>query len=286
MNGTRTYSAQADPVSVVACAWAPYALPMRQAFPLAQLVRRDVASKYVGSLAGFAWSVLSPLLLLAVFTFLFGYLFTPKGMTIPEGTNMATFAKNLFAGLLLHQAIADVLTRCPIAITVNTNYVKKLIFPVEILPLSTVLSATVGVLISVVVLIVVDLLTGGAVHPSYLYLPVVLLPFVVMIAGLGWFLAAFGAFVRDIGHVTGLLVTVLLFLSPIFIRVEALPAAVRPFIYLNPLTVPVLDLRRILFDGAPPDWVAWTIYTVIAFLSAWFGFYVFMRAKRAFADVV
>ena len=113
-----------------------------------------------------------------------------------------------------------------------------------------------------------------------------LLPYLVLLAGAAWFLAAFGVFVRDVGHITGLLVTVLLFLSPIFYRLEVLPAAIRPMIYLNPLTVPVLDLRRVLFESQAPDWPILALYSIVAFVIAWFGYYVFTRSKRAFADVV
>ena len=148
------------------------------------------------------------------------------------------------------------------------------------------LSAGVVAAISLLVLIIVHLLSGGSPNLNWFWLPAAVLPFFLLLAGTGWFLAAFGVFVRDIGHLTGLLVTVLLFISPIFIRIEAMPAAMRPWLYLNPLTVPVLDLRRILFDDQPPDWPVLLGYAVAAFLIAWIGYYIFARAKRAFADVI
>jgi len=164
--------------------------------------------------------------------------------------------------------------------------VKKFVLPTELLPLAAVLSAATTTAIGLLVLLIVHAGTLGALPLTAFLTPLVLLPFLVMMAGVAWFLAAIGVFLRDIGHVTGLLATVLLFLGPVFYKIDTLPQKVRAVVYLNPLTVPIQGLRQVLLDGTSPDWSALGIYAIVAFIVAWIGFYIFVRCKRVFADVI
>ncbi|MBL6598167.1 MAG: ABC transporter permease [Alphaproteobacteria bacterium] len=267
-------------------AFGPYVAIWRDPLLLIRMVGREVAAKYTGSLAGLFWAVLTPLLMLAVFTFVFGTMFAPKAVKIDSATDLTAFAKFLFAGLVLHGFLAEVITRTPNVVLGNPNLVKKFVLPTELLPLAAVISAATTTAIGLLVLLVVHAATLGALPLTAVLAPLVLLPFLVLMAGIAWFLSAIGVFLRDIGHVTGLMATVLLFLGPVFYKIDTLPDNIRAVVYLNPLTVPIQGLRRVLLDGMPPDWSALGIYTVVAFVTAWIGFYIFARCKRVFADVI
>jgi lipopolysaccharide transport system permease protein len=279
-------AAAVKPPSFLGCAFGPYAVIWRNPLLLIRMVGREVATKYTGSLAGLFWAVLTPLLMLAVFTFVFGTMFAPKAVKIDETTDLTAFAKFLFSGLVLHGFLAEVITRTPNVVLGNPNLVKKFVLPTELLPLAAVVSAATTAAVGLLVLLIVHVVTSATVPPTALLAPLVLLPFVVLMAGVAWFLAAIGVFLRDIGHVTGLLATVLLFLGPVFYKIETLPEKVRAVAYLNPLTVPIQGLRQVLLDATPPDWTALVIYSAVAFGIAWVGFYVFVRCKRVFADVI
>jgi homopolymeric O-antigen transport system permease protein len=272
--------------SFIGSALGPYIVVWRNPLLLIRMVGREVASKYTGSFAGLFWAVLTPLLMLAVFTFLFGTMFSPKAARIDATTDLTTFAKFLFAGLVLHGFLAEVITRAPNVVLGNPNLIKKFVLATELLPLASVISAATTASIGLLVMLVVHVATSGTLPLTALLAPLVLLPFVIMMAGVAWFLSAVGVFLRDIGHVTGLMATVLLFLGPVFYKIETLPEVMRDVVYLNPLTVPILGLRRVLLDGMPPEWVGLTIYSGAAFIVAWIGFYVFVRCKRTFADVI
>jgi lipopolysaccharide transport system permease protein len=279
-------AAQVKAPSFFGCAFGPYVAVWRDPLLLIRMVGREVASKYTGSLAGLFWAVLTPLLMLAVFTFVFGAMFAPKAVKIDATTDLTAFAKFLFAGLVLHGFLAEVITRTPNVVLGNPNLVKKFVLPTELLPLAAVLSAATTTAIGLLVLLIVHAGTLGALPLTAFLTPLVLLPFLVMMAGVAWFLAAIGVFLRDIGHVTGLLATVLLFLGPVFYKIDTLPEKVRAVVYLNPLTVPIQGLRQVLLDGTSPDWSALGIYAIVAFIVAWIGFYIFVRCKRVFADVI
>jgi lipopolysaccharide transport system permease protein len=272
--------------SFLGCAFGPYLVIWRNPLLLVRMVGREVATKYTGSLAGLFWAVLTPLLMLAVFTFVFGTMFSPKAVKIDATTDLTAFAKFLFAGLVLHGFLAEVITRTPNVVLSSPNLVKKFVLPTELLPLAAVVSAATTTTIGLLVLLFVHVATSASLPVTAVLAPLVLLPFVILMAGVAWFLGAIGVFLRDIGHVTGLMATVLLFLGPVFYKIETLPAKIRAVAYLNPLTVPIQELRRVLLDGAPPDWPVLAVYAAVAFIVAWVGFYVFLRCKRTFADVI
>lgn len=278
-------AADAPPPRLADSALGPFRLLTRHAFPIVQMTRREVAARYRGSVAGVLWSFVQPLLMLGIYTFLFGVLFRPRAAAAAP-TDTVGFAETLFVGLILHGMLAECLGRAPTQILGNPNYVKKFVFPLEILAWPMVFSALVQFGFGVLVLLVWHLGSWQAVPWTALLLPAVVAPMVLLIAGLVWFLSALGVFVRDVGQVIGLLVTLLMFLAPVLYPLEALPEAARAWVWLNPLTLPVVEARRVLLDGLPPDWGALGLYALASLLVAWLGYHVFARLKRAFADVI
>lgn len=266
-----------DPLSFVRTVVAQHEL-------VRELVRGDVAGRYRGSVLGLLWSLASPLLLLAAFTFVFGTVFQARWGGAAAGHG--EYALLLFPGILLHGLMAEAVTRAPGLITAVPNYVKKVVFPLELLPLMAVASALFHALIGFAVLIAVLLAVHNGLPASAVALPLILLPYVVLILGVAWILAALGVYLRDIAQVTGLVTMLLMFLSPVLYPASALPAQYRPWLWLNPLTLPLEETRNVLIAGQWPEWQALAVYTVIAFGVASVGYWWFQKTRKGFADVV
>ncbi len=249
-----------------------------------QLTRRNVVGRYRGSLAGFAWSFVIPLLMLMVYTFVFGVVFQLRWAGGERDT--LDFAILLFMGLILHQFLAECLTRSPGLITGNRQYVKRVVFPLEVLAWVTVCTALFHAAISMAVLVTFVLVVKQVFHWTLVLIPVIVLPLALIGAGLSWWLAATTVFVRDLSHLVGLAVTVLLFLSPIFYPVDALPTGLQPLLYLNPLTYPIEALRGAIFWGHVPGLARIAAYYLVAFTVGWLGLVWFQRLRKGFADVV
>jgi lipopolysaccharide transport system permease protein len=251
---------------------------------IVQLTQREVMSRYRGSVLGLAWSFFNPLLMLAVYTFVFSVVFKARWGQGEEGT--ADFAIILFVGLIIHGLFAECLNRAPGLILANVNYVKKVVFPLEILPWVAAGSALFHSAISIVVLLAARLLFQHALAWTVVLLPIVLVPLLFATMGLAWFLSSIGVYVRDIGQTIGIFTMTLLFLSPVFYPVDALPENYRFLLLLNPLTSVIGDARRVLIWGQAPDWAGLMLYAVASFGVAWLGFWWFQRTRRGFADVV
>lgn len=256
----------------------------------AQLARREVLGRYRGSTLGMLWSLLTPLFMLAVYTFVFGTIFKARWMS-PEGgeasePSMAKFAVILFTGLVIYQLFSEVINRAPGLVLANVNYVKKIVFPLEILPAVALGSALFHLIVSVMALFAFYPFVIGMPPPTVLLLPFVLAPFCVLILGLAWFLASLGVYLRDISQFLGTLVTAMMFLSPIFFPSTALPEWLRPYLFLNPIALPVEETRNVLIWGHLPDWTALGIYSVVATMIAALGFAWFQKTRKGFADVL
>lgn len=249
---------------------------------LLQLLRRDIAGRYRGSALGMLWPLLTPLLMLGVYSFVFSVVFPARW----PGLSGEAFAITLYGGLLVHGLAAEVLLRAPTAITSQVNYVKKVVFPLHLLPLVPVGSALFHGLLGLGILVAALLITQGSLPPTALLLPLVWLPFVVALCGAAWLLAALGVFLRDISQLMGLAVTLLMFLSPIFYPAEALPEAWRGLFSLNPLTVIITQTRQILIQGQLPDFAALGIYALLALGFAALGWAFFHKTRKGFADVL
>lgn len=260
---------------------------LRQRFTLLlPLIRREVVGRYRGSVLGILWSLLTPLFMLAVYTFVFGQVFKARWAGASENASMGEFAVTLFAGLIVFQLFSEVVTRAPGLILANQNYVKKIVFPLEILVPVTLGSALFHTAISLVVLFAFMLPIHGGVPWTALLLPVVLVPYCLSILGLSWFLASLGAYVRDIGQVLGTLVSALMFLSPIFFPISALPEWIQPWLVLNPIALPVEQARDLLIFGKLPNFAALGLYSVVAVVVALLGYEFFQQTRKGFADVL
>lgn len=249
-----------------------------------QLAKREVISRYRGSLMGLAWSFFNPLLMLAVYTFVFSVVFQARWNT--ETPHMGEFAIILFVGVIVHGLFAECVNRAPGLIIGNASYVKRVVFPLETLPSVALLVSLFHAGVSLLVLVLAQLLVQGYVPLTALYLPVVLLPLALVTLGIAWLLAALGVFIRDIGQVTGIFTTVLLFLSPVFYPVEALPEHIRRWIYLNPLTFIIEQARGVLIWGVQPDMAGLGKYFLVSLMVAWLGYACFQKMRRGFADVL
>jgi lipopolysaccharide transport system permease protein len=249
-----------------------------------QLTKREVLGRYRGSLMGLAWSWFHPLLMLGVYTFVFSVIFSARWAgTESQGVGMAPI---LFTGMLMHGLFAECANRAPTLILSNPNLVKKVVFPLDVLQWVVMGSALFHAAAGLAVLLAVSFLQSSAVPWTALLIPLVLLPLVLLTMGVGWFLAATGVFLRDLGQAMGLVTSVLLFLSPVFYPVSAIPEHYRPLLRLNPLTFIIEQARDVLIWGTPPDWFELALYTVAGFFVASVGFWWFQRARRGFADVL
>jgi len=223
--------------------------------------------------------------MLAVYTFVFGVVFKARWGQ-GSGQSDLEFALNLFAGLIVHAFFAECASKAPNLVVSSTQYVKKVIFPLEVIAWVTVGSALFHWLVSFVILLAFFVIAHGAINFSVVYVPIIILPFVLFLVGMVWLLAAVGTYLRDIGQIIGVVVTVTLFLSPIFYPVSALPEALQSYIYLNPLTAIIEQIRRVTLLGMAPDWTVLSMYYLFGFAVIWIGFAVFQKLRKGFADVL
>lgn len=267
----------ATPTEMVASLWRNRELIKASA-------KREVLGRYRGLFLGLLWSFFNPLFMLAVFTFVFSVIFQARW---GGGSGSKTeFALLLFAGLLVFNLFAECFNRAPGLILSNVNYVKKVVFPLEILPFVGLMSTLFHALISLMVWLLAYSLFFGVPHFTVLYLPLVLLPFCLLLLGLSWALASLGVFLRDVSQLIGVLTTALMFLSPIFYPVTAFPEDYRYILYINPLTTVVEQTRDVLFWGKTPDFLMLAIYWGVTLGIACLGFAWFQKTRKGFADVL
>lgn len=250
-----------------------------------QMARREVVGRYRGSIMGLAWSFFNPVLMLIVYTFVFSVVFKARWGGGTEESK-ANFAIILFVGMIVHGLFAECVNRAPGLILSNVNYVKKVVFPLETLAWVAMGAALFHALISTVVLIAAQLIINLNLPWTALFFPLVLLPLLLATMGFAWFLAATGVFMRDIGQVTGILTTVMLFLSPVFYPVSGMPPPYQVVLLLNPLTFVIEQARAVLIWGRVPDWPGLAVYLTVSLGIAWAGFWWFQRTRKGFADVL
>jgi lipopolysaccharide transport system permease protein len=261
-----------------------YLLPLRHGGLIRQFASREVHSRYRQSWLGLLWVLLTPLLMLAVYTLVFRYIFGVRwGVTVESNLS---FAVRLYAGLAVFNFFAECVARAPRLILDQPHLVKKVVFPLEVLPWVNTVAALVHLAIALVILLALATWELGRIHLSVLALPIVWLPLVPLTVGLGWWLAAIGTFVRDVGQVITLVVSLLLFLSPIFFPIQALPPAWQKWMFLNPLALIITQTRRVLIEGMWPDWGALAVNFAACALVALAGAAFFRAARNGFADVV
>lgn len=250
------------------------------------LTQRELAGRYRGSVLGHAWALLTPIAMLAVYTLVFGVILPSRWPGADAGGGLGLFALRLLAGLLLHGMLAEALGRAPQLVVSQPNYVTKIVFPLEVLGWVNVLTAGFHLAIGMGVLLVANALWGAGLHPAQLALPLVLLPFFAVVTGLGWAFAGLGVYLRDLGQATGPVLMIAMFLGPVFYPRAALPDAMQGWLLLNPVTVPVEQARRVLFEHLWPQWDVLAAYTMVAMLAYLAGLALFSMLKRGFADVL
>ncbi len=249
-----------------------------------ELTQREILGRYRGASFGLLWSLISPFLMLLVYTLAFGFIM--KGRWPGSSGSTTDFALILFAGLTVHGFFAECFTRSPQLIISNTGYVKRVVFPLDILVWSMTFSALFHLLMNMVVLLLLFLVVKGFLFPTAALLPIVVLPLVILTTGVCWVVAALGVYLRDIGQIAGVIATAMLFLSSAIIPVESVPESYRVVFELNPLTFIINQVREVVIWGRLPDWFGLGIYTLIACAIALFGHRVFMKLRGGFADVV
>jgi len=261
----------------------PVASIWRNRSLIRSLVRRDILGRYRGSFGGVFWTVLNPLLLMATYFFVFGIVLHTRFGNDPS---RAGFVLYFLCGMLPWLALSEALGRAPFVILEYRNFVKKLVFPLEILPVNLALAALVTEAFALGIFVLLLIATRGAVPWSVLWLPVLLIPQVLFTMGLGWFLAALGVYVRDLGQINGFLLTLWFFLTPICYPVESLPRQALPLLTRNPMFVLVRAYRDIFLEGRAPApgalWKFWAVSLILFFAGhAWF-----YRLRKTFADVI
>ena len=269
--------ASVSPQAMVTSVWRNRAL-------LKLLISREIVGRYKGSVMGLMWSLFYPLLMLAVYTFVFSVVFQARwGVT---GESKTQFALVLFAGLMVYVLFAECLNRAPVLILSNVNYVKKVVFPLELLPWVTLGAALFHMIVSFGVWLAAYVFLFGVPPVTALLLPVVLMPLLLLVMGASWLLASLGVYLRDVAQVITVLTSTLLFLTPIFYPIEILPEQFRFWLMLNPMTHIVGWVRDVLIWGRVPDWTVFGWFTVASVLVTWLGFAWFQKTRKGFADVL
>ena len=250
-----------------------------------RLSEREIKGRYRGSILGLSWSFMQPLTMLAVYTLVFSQVFKARWGT-GEDVGPLAFAVNLFAGLIVFNLFSECLNRAPGLILANPNYVKKVVFPLEVL--APVAAATAGfhALTSLLVLVIFEIAAYGRIPLSFLWIPVVWTPFLLGTLGITWILSALGVFVRDIGQLVGVVVSMLMFLSPIFFPLSAMPARWLPILQLNPLAHVIEETRSVTVLGHAPSMIFVLVGITSTLVICEICYRVFLRAKPAFADVI
>ena len=250
---------------------------------IAQLTERDTRSRYRGSAMGLFWSAVHPLLMLTVYTVFFTEIMPGRW---PGTGDRVQFAMVLFIGLLLHGFLAESINRAPSLVTGQPNLVKKIVFPLDVLPVVAIGTAAFHMAVGFVIWLVFHVVAIGAPPLTALLFPVVFAPLVLMTLGVCWFLAAIGVYLRDVGHIVPVVSAVLLFASPVFYPLEALKPPLRTIVAFSPLTTPIEQARQVLLAGEIPRWDVWVAYTAVAIVVAWLGAAWFRATRKGFADVL
>ena len=249
-----------------------------------QLTKREIIGRYRGSMLGIAWSFFNPLIMLAVYTFVFSVVFKARW---DIGTESKTgFALALFIGLIVHGILAECMTRAPSLILNNVNYVKKVIFPLEILPWVVMGSTLFHSMISLSAWSLFFIIVNQTYYWTAIFIPLVLLPLILLTMGISWILSSIGVFLRDINQFIGVVSMILLFMAPVFYPITMLPESYQKLLYLNPLTFFIEQARVVLLMEGFPNWFGLFISFLISGMVAWLGFVWFQKTRKGFADVL
>lgn len=268
----------ASPREMIASLW-------RNKRLISNLVRREVVGRYKGSMLGVFWSLITPVFMLAVYTFVFSFVFRARWGDGGESSR-TEFALVLFAGLIVFNFFAECINRAPSLVLANMNYVKKVVFPLEVLPWVLMGSALFHFAVSFCVWLMAYMLIVGVPHWTLILSPIIILPFIMFVMGISWALASLGVYLRDVGQIIGSVVQVLMFMTPIFYPASALPERFRVLLLLNPITPPIEMMRGVMYWGQLPSLELWLLINVVSVVVAVMGFAWFQRTRKGFADVL
>ncbi len=275
--------------SLLSFAQAPWTVLWKNRTLLFQLCQRDINARYKGASLGLAWSILLPLMMLAIYAFVFGEIFKSRWGNLPAPQTWSerlSFALILYAGLIVFNWFAECLSKSPTMILNNANFVKRVVFPLDILPVIPVVIGAFHFSMSFVVLMVFTVLSPMAFSFYWLMVPMLLIPFVLCLIGIAWFLASLGVYFRDMEQVMPVLTSALMFLSPVFYSIEVLPAFFRRWLMANPLTFIIEALRNLLFWQTLPNKIEIALLYLMAVIVFYLGFLSFKTLRKGFADVL
>jgi lipopolysaccharide transport system permease protein len=250
-----------------------------------QFIKRDVLGRYRGAFLGIFWSLLRPLCQLAVFSVVFGYIFQSRWGHDPNESK-ADFTMALFCGLIVFEFIGECLGRAPTLVLANTNYVTKVVFPLEILPVSVVGAALVHLAVSSTLLCLAFFLVHGSLHLTVICMPLMVIPLIFLALGVTWLFASLGVFIRDINSFVPVLIMILMYASAIFYPISRVPPVLLPVVLHNPVAVLVDNMRNVFMWGTPLNWGQYGSITLECIIIMLIGYAFFMRTKNAFADVL
>jgi len=250
-----------------------------------QLASREFASRFRGSMLGSAWAIVTPLLLAAIYAFVFNTVFKMR-WTAGEGQSNLDFTVYLLLGLAVHGIFVECLSRAPQLIVSNPSYVKKVVFPIEVLPFVLLGSALTTAGISIGVAILLNWLVSGSLHQSIVFIPLILIPYGLFISAFVMIMAACGVYLRDLAQVVNVIITVSLFLTPVFYPVSAMPPAVRNLMWINPLTFAVEQIRSAAVEGLVPNLLGLLLYMAASLVTLSVSYWLFQRLRKGFADVL
>lgn len=248
-----------------------------------QLIKRDILMKYRGSFAGLLWLIIAPLLMLSLYTIVFGIFMRVQW---PGVTNNLMYSLLIYVGLIILNFFSECVSRSPSMIISNTNFVKKVVFPVEIYPWVVVGSALFHAVVNIIILTVFSFFIIGKINSTILLIPILFLPLILFTLGISWFLCSAGVYIRDIAHMMAFILQILMYLSPVFYSITMLPHFFQKILYLNPLTFIIEEARSLVIFGNFPQWFYIGIYFLISFLIAYLGFLGFQKTKSGFADIL
>lgn len=251
-----------------------------------QFACRAVETRYKGSVLGLVWMFVQPLMMLTVYTFVFSVVFKAKWGVDSIGSDKGSFAVVMFCGMSLYNLFAETVNMSCTCISSNANLVKKVVFPLEVLPAAQVLATFLLGLAWFVLLFFGSWFVLGFVGWTMLLFPLVLIPLMLFSLGVAYFTAALGVFVKDTLYAAGVVLQILFFATPIFYPISAVPDRFRWVLEWNPLTVYIEQMRNVFLYGNMPDWRFLGLAALASFVMLQLGFFFFIRTKKGFADVL
>lgn len=248
------------------------------------IVWRELAQRFRGSAIGWIWACATPLVMLSAYTIIFSG--PVKISSTPDQAGVAVYAISIFAALIIFNLFTELANRAPTLLHENAWFIKKTIFPSDVLAWIALIRALVYASISFALLVVFNLILSGQIQVTLLLVPVMLVPFCLFLLGVTWLLSALGALTRDVFHLVASLIPILIFASPVFYSIQELPAVTRPYAYINPLAGFIEMMRDLVLRGAIPDPLVFFSSTAISLLFFWWGYAVYRRYRSIIVDVI